>query len=270
MNKRDDFSQKTIDTLCERVGGKCSNPNCRRETKGPHSNPQKRVSIGEAAHITAAAEGGPRYNPDLTPEERSSIENGIWLCKSCARMIDSDENQYPAELLYTWKSMAEYEQFCIINQMDNWLKSNVVFESRKNIACRKAKEALDNLHGILQYAYEYWKHNFENRHYGSFLENELMEHWVLYEDDLKRIYTFQEKRVLLNEVLLEYSLDLGPEICQEINNYCKYLNFSYKSDTCGLYDNYWRCFFEMLSTCFDILVGIKNNVDDILYRQYSV
>ena len=117
---------------------------------------------------------------------------------------------------------------------------------------------------------QYWKHNFENRHYGSFLENELMEHWVLYEDDLKRIYTFQEKRVLLNEVLLEYSLDLGPEICQEINNYCNYLNFSYQSDTCGLYDNYWRCFFEMLSTCFDILVGIKNNVDDILYRQYSV
>ena len=35
MNKRDDYSQKTIDTLCERVGGKCSNPNCRRETKGP-------------------------------------------------------------------------------------------------------------------------------------------------------------------------------------------------------------------------------------------
>ena len=68
MNKRDDFSQKTIDRLCERVGGKCSNPNCRRETKGAHSNPQKRVSIGEAAHITAAAEGGPRYNPDLTPE----------------------------------------------------------------------------------------------------------------------------------------------------------------------------------------------------------
>lgn len=60
---------------------------------------------------------------------------------------------------------------------------SVVFENRKNIACRKAKEALDNLHGILQYAYEYWKHNFENRHYGSFLENELMEHWVLYEDD---------------------------------------------------------------------------------------
>ena len=140
MNKRDDFSQKTIDTLCERVGGKCSNPNCRRETKGPHSNPQKRVSIGEAAHITAAAEGGPRYNPDLTPEERSSIENGIWLCRSCARLIDSDERVYSIELLRMWKYAAEYEQSCIINQTDNWLKTNVVFENRKTIACRKAKK----------------------------------------------------------------------------------------------------------------------------------
>ena len=142
MNKRDDFSQKTIDTLCERVGGKCSNPKCRRETKDPHSDPQKRISLGEAAHITAAAEGGPRYNPDLTPEERSSIENGIWLCRSCARMIDSDESIYTVELLKSWKYAAEYEQFCIINQMDNWLKTNAVFENRKNIACRKAKEAL--------------------------------------------------------------------------------------------------------------------------------
>lgn len=30
MNKRDDFSQKTIDTLCERVGGKCSISVCGR------------------------------------------------------------------------------------------------------------------------------------------------------------------------------------------------------------------------------------------------
>ena len=43
-----------------------------------------------------------------------------------------------------WKDAAEYEQSCIINQTDNWLKTNVVFENRKNIACRKAKEVLDN------------------------------------------------------------------------------------------------------------------------------
>ena len=55
MNKRDDFTQQTKDKLCERVGGKCSNPNCRKETKGPHSDPRKSVSIGVAAHITAAS-----------------------------------------------------------------------------------------------------------------------------------------------------------------------------------------------------------------------
>lgn len=62
MSRRDDFSQKTIDTLCERVGGKCSNPIRRKETKGPHSDPKKRVSVGEAAHIIVVAKGGPRYN----------------------------------------------------------------------------------------------------------------------------------------------------------------------------------------------------------------
>ena len=99
--------------------------------KVPTAIHKKRVSIGEAAHITAAAEGGPRYNPDLTPEERSSIENGIWLCRSCARLIDSDERVYSIELLRMWKYAAEYEQSCIINQTDNWLKTNVVFENRK-------------------------------------------------------------------------------------------------------------------------------------------
>ena len=82
MIMRDDFSQKTKDTLSERVGGKCSNPNCRRETKGPHSDAQKRVSIGQAAHITAAAPGGPRYDPNLTPDQRKDIDNAIWLCDS--------------------------------------------------------------------------------------------------------------------------------------------------------------------------------------------
>ena len=127
MNKRDDFSQKTIDRLCERVGGKCSNPNCRRETKGHHSNPQKRVSIGEAAHITAAAEGGPRYNPDLTPEERSSIENGIWLCKSCARMIDivststSNAGRTKAALIsLTGCRRNSTERFCVTRSWNGW------------------------------------------------------------------------------------------------------------------------------------------------------
>ena len=104
MNKkRDDFTDKTKQILARRVNDFCSNPNCRQQTSGPHSDPGKSTIIGEAAHITAAEEGGPRYNPDLTAEKRKSPENGIWLCASCADLIDKDEERYTVELLKEWK-----------------------------------------------------------------------------------------------------------------------------------------------------------------------
>lgn len=268
MSRRDDFSQKTIDTLCERVGGKCSNPICRKETKGPHSDPRKRVSVGEAAHITAAAKGGPRYNPDLTPEERSGIENGIWLCSNCARMIDNDEKKYPVELLKMWKYKAEYEQACIINQGDNCLKNDIVVESRKNVACRNAKEALDNLHDILQYAYKFWQENFKDRYYDVFLENELIRGDFLYKSELERINQFQEEKATLHEIVKKYSLDLGQNISQEIEKYCSYLDFTYESDNGIFYNNYWSCFFETLSMKFSSLEDSKKRIDDALYQQY--
>jgi hypothetical protein len=60
-----------------------------------------------AAHITAASPGGPRYDRSLTPEERKAIANGIWLCQSCAKLVDNDEARYTKELLVRWKQDAE-------------------------------------------------------------------------------------------------------------------------------------------------------------------
>lgn len=270
MNKRDDFTQQTKDKLCERVGGKCSNPNCRKETKGPHSDPRKSVSIGVAAHITAASEGGPRYDPNMSSEERRSIENGIWLCSTCAKMIDSDADAYPAELLHEWKKVAEDEQIRIINQGEIFLTKKALSKSsRKMMAYREIKKALDNLHSSLRLAYDYWSCNFKDRYQGVYLENELAEHWKLYENELKVIYNYRKQWEKLNEILLEYSLDIGRDVSQKINVYCNYLQFTYQSDNCGLYDNYWVCFFERLSTCFDSLVSTKIDIDKILYQQYS-
>jgi hypothetical protein len=62
-----------------------------------------------AAHITAASPGGPRYDPSLTPEERKSAGNGIWLCQACAKMVDNDEIRYTKPLLIQWKEAAEQE-----------------------------------------------------------------------------------------------------------------------------------------------------------------
>ena len=107
MSKRDEFPLKTKEILAKRVGTLCSNPRCSAPTYGPSSDPTKSMSKGVAAHIRAAAPGGPRYDPTMTPEQRSSIDNGIWLCESCAKMIDTDPQRYTVDVLLNWKRKAE-------------------------------------------------------------------------------------------------------------------------------------------------------------------
>src|SRR5262249_31184433 len=85
----------------------CSNPDCQKMTCGPTEDPAHAVNIGVAAHITAASKGGPRYDPLLTEAQRSSAENGIWLCQNCAKLVDNDKDCYTTELLRQWKFRAE-------------------------------------------------------------------------------------------------------------------------------------------------------------------
>ncbi len=102
-----DFRANTKQTLAKRAGQMCSNPACRRRTSGPHSEDDKSVNLGEAAHIKAARGGQARYDSEMTNEQRRHIANGIWLCKECARKIDLDEARYPVELLIDWKKKHE-------------------------------------------------------------------------------------------------------------------------------------------------------------------
>jgi hypothetical protein len=53
---RDDFDEKTKEILSRRVGLRCSNPNCRKLTTGPQTDPSKAINIGVAAHITVASQ----------------------------------------------------------------------------------------------------------------------------------------------------------------------------------------------------------------------
>jgi hypothetical protein len=70
----------------------------------------KFLFVGVAAHICAAAEGGPRFDPRMTPEERRSASNGLFLCGSCSILIDKNSGlDFPADLLRRWKE--EHEKF---------------------------------------------------------------------------------------------------------------------------------------------------------------
>lgn len=103
---RDDFSAKTKDIMAKQVAFRCSNPHCRQVTCGAGTAKDSVLNIGVAAHICAAAPGGKRYDPEMTEKERKDIDNGIWLCQSCAKLIDSDEVQYTVEVLRDWKEWA--------------------------------------------------------------------------------------------------------------------------------------------------------------------
>jgi hypothetical protein len=65
------------------------------------------LNIGVAAHITASAPGGPRFDASLTREERRHVNNGIWLCQVCAKLVDNDPARFSVELLQKWKRQAE-------------------------------------------------------------------------------------------------------------------------------------------------------------------
>lgn len=99
--------QATKDLLSNRVGWKCSNPNCRKGTRGAAIEKEDIINIGVAAHITAASKGGPRYDENLTSQERKSYDNGIWLCQSCSKLIDSDVDRYTVDKLKKWKEISE-------------------------------------------------------------------------------------------------------------------------------------------------------------------
>ncbi len=109
-SSRDEFSAKTKRDLAARAGHVCSFPGCRHPTSGPSAEaPDASVNLGEACHIRAAASGpgARRYDPSMSSAERSSIDNGIWMCRTHAKLIDSDEATYTIEELHRWKDEAE-------------------------------------------------------------------------------------------------------------------------------------------------------------------
>lgn len=106
----DDFTSSTKRIIAERSGFICAYPGCFAPTHGP-SEDGTSVNIGEAAHITAASPDGPRYDKSLTSESRRDAENGIWMCRTHAALIDRDLTQYTTELLQDWKFRAEDRAF---------------------------------------------------------------------------------------------------------------------------------------------------------------
>jgi hypothetical protein len=72
------------------------------------THPSWKKVKAQVAHICADAEGGPRYDPDQTPEERQAFENLMLLCPNHHTHVDHlRPDLYPTETLRQMKVTAE-------------------------------------------------------------------------------------------------------------------------------------------------------------------
>jgi tetratricopeptide (TPR) repeat protein len=103
-----EFIQSTKNTLAKRAGEMCSM--CKRNTSKAHTNPEKFVNLGEAAHIKGRnEEPNNRFDSNITAQEIKHVTNGIWLCPRCHKEIDSDGLKYTVDILVKLKSEHEKE-----------------------------------------------------------------------------------------------------------------------------------------------------------------
>lgn len=125
---RDDFTKTTINRAAARVGYRCSYPGCPNATVGASMESNDSIStLGVGAHICAAAKGGPRYDENMTVDERRSIDNCIWLCQVHAKLIDTDVKTYTVEIIKGWKRDAEKNAslaLADINYFNDYYRNN--------------------------------------------------------------------------------------------------------------------------------------------------
>jgi hypothetical protein len=100
------FPPKVQQELAARVLFLCSNPDCLTRTIGPRLG---RASTGRALQMLAASPVGLRGDSEPALGERSTIENGIWVCRPCAWVVDCsvDDAKFSGAKLREWKRQAE-------------------------------------------------------------------------------------------------------------------------------------------------------------------
>lgn len=100
------YTNKTLKQLFTLSGHYCAYPECptRIVETSPNAEP---VVLGEIAHIEASSNTGPRANPKLSALDRDSYANLIILCPTHHSMVDKNHEEYPSEMLHSWKKNAE-------------------------------------------------------------------------------------------------------------------------------------------------------------------
>ena len=99
--KARDYKRTTIRRLDTLSNNECASPYCLNKLIAKDCQ----TIISKICHIEAASSKGPRYNANMTNDERRHFDNLILLCDECHSVIDNPENEvkYSVETLKEWK-----------------------------------------------------------------------------------------------------------------------------------------------------------------------
>jgi hypothetical protein len=88
-NKSRQYKRSTVRRLDTLSGNECAYPNCSRKLIAEDG-----ISIiSKICHIAAASKEGPRFDKDMTDDERRGFDNLILLCDEHHVMIDNKANE---------------------------------------------------------------------------------------------------------------------------------------------------------------------------------
>jgi len=116
------ISSRDVKKLYGLTRNQCSNPGCRKPLIVPGQTPGIYGQLGKIAHIRAAEDGGSRWDPAMTDDERRSFANLILLCSRCHDLVDDVELvvDYSVSLLERWKREHEDSSWQPSENIHDW------------------------------------------------------------------------------------------------------------------------------------------------------
>lgn len=143
-------------------GARCSMPNCDRILVEEKTDNDPEALLALTAHINGRKPGSPRYDPDMTNEERDCPSNLMAVCGVCHKIVDSQECTYTVEELRKIKNKHETwvkEQtlkniplvsFIELKQVTNYVVSHTDLNDDTRVTPPKDKIDKNHLSAIIE------------------------------------------------------------------------------------------------------------------------
>ena len=138
---RSSINEKLKRALFAFSGNQCAHPQCSRKLVEKPTLKSPQAIIGEIAHIyPVSKEGGPRgkYNDGIM--DINSFENLILLCRDHHRLVDTQPDTYPPEVLLRWK---EQHMEKVENNFDINIERDLYEYGPKKLVNQKIIEELE-------------------------------------------------------------------------------------------------------------------------------